>query len=114
MEAKETVELLDAIFGLADATRAALSDGKVSISDAPYFFQPAFKLPTAIGGIEKVPRELADLSDAGRAEVMGYARERFDLPDDRLEVLIEETLRTGWEFAEHIRELVIYKRSKAA
>lgn len=108
---KETIELLDAVFDIADSTKKAMSDGKVTLSDAPAFFGVAWKLPTAIGGIEKVPQELASLGDEGKATVIAHFRDRFDLADDQLEQAIEDALETGWAFGQSVQRLATYRRA---
>ena len=108
---KETIELLDAVFDIADSTKKAMADGKVTLSDAPAFFGVAWKLPTAIGGIEKVPNELKHLGDEGRAKVLAHFRGRFDLADDQLELAIEDALEMGWDFAQAVQRLAIYRRA---
>ncbi len=112
---KETIEFLDFAFGLADATQKSLaSDGKINLFDVPNYVAVAFKAPAAFGGIENVPRELAELTDDERKEVIAYFEDRFDLPNDDLERLIENTLATGWAFAESIRAIIQFKKQKAA
>jgi len=111
-EAKETIELLDAVFGLADATQRSLQDdGKITIGDAGNFFSPVLKLPAAIGGAQNVPRELAQLTDEGRQEVLDYFAQRFDLKDDELEQHIEDALNTGTAFVISITRLAKHKRA---
>jgi len=112
VQAKETIELLDGVFSLVDATRASLEDdGKITISDVGNYFGAVLKLPAAIGGINKIPKELAELSPASRQEVIDYFAVRFDLSSDELEVLIEDTLRAGYEFATSIINLAKYKKT---
>ena len=111
-EAKETVELLDAIFSLTDGVRASLADdGKITLIDIGNFIGPLTKLPLAIAGIESIPSELSKLSAAGRVEVLDYFAERFDLADDLLEARIEAALATGYEFANAVLALAKYKRA---
>ena len=112
--AKETIELLEFLFDLGDATQASLADdGKISIGDAPKFFGVVWKAPVAIGGIQNVPKELSDLSEEGKAEVLAYVRQRFDLPDDELELLIEDTLQLGFSLAGNVSRWLKYSRKAA-
>jgi hypothetical protein len=111
-QTKETIELLDAVFGLADASQRSLEDdGKITIGDAGNFFGPALKLPAAIGGIQKVPSELAGLDGNGRQEVLDYFAKRFELPDDELEAHIESALQTGYQFAVSVIALARYRKA---
>lgn len=111
---KETIEFLDFAFDVADAVQASLNDdGKITLKDAPRFFGAIWKMPAAIGGLQEIPTELRDLEPEERAQVIAFAKKRFDLPDDELEVLIEATLESGWVFAQNIRDLVKYRKPVA-
>lgn len=108
--AKDTIELIDGIFDLVDATDASLKDdGKITVTDAPKFFGFVMKLPAAVGGIQNVPRELSDLDDETREEVVSYFAKRFDLDNDTLELHIEDALRTGYAFAVSLGKLATRK-----
>lgn len=111
-EAKETIELLDGVFAVVDATENSLKDdGKIDLKDSPKYFGALLKLPAAIGGAQKVPTELSHLSEEGKQEVLDYFAERFDLNDDELEAYIEDALRTGAAFTASIVHLAKYKRA---
>ena len=89
---KETKELLEFGFNLQDAIRTSNSDGKITIMDAPNFFPVLMAGVRGIGGIQLVGAELLDLEDAEKNELIEFARETFNLPDDQLEILIEDTI----------------------
>lgn len=109
---KETIEFLDFAFGLADATQKSLTaDGKINLFDVPNYVAVSFKAPAAFAGIELVPKELASLSEEDRKEIITYFEQRFDLPNDELEVLIENTLAAGWAFAESLRAIIMYRKA---
>ena len=109
---KETVEFLDFCFDLADATERSLEDdGKINLFDAPKYGRAMLGAPAAFGGIQLVPKELGDLQPDEREFVMDHARKRFDIPNDELEVLIENTLSSGWAFADNLRQIVTYKKA---
>jgi len=88
----ETKELLDFGFNLQGAFVGSLEDGKITLMDTPRFLKVLGSAGKAFGGIQKVGAELLDLSEAEHKELIDFARERFDLPDDVLELLIEDTL----------------------
>jgi len=89
---KETKELLEFGFKMQKAIVAAASDGKVDLTDAPLFFPPLMASVKAFGGIQGVSAELLNLDDVEKKELLDFARESFDLPDDQLEMLIEDTI----------------------
>jgi hypothetical protein len=114
-QVKETTELLGFLFDLADATQASIKDdGKITFTDVPKFLAVAWKAPLAFGGIQEVPKELKELDDEGREAIIEFVRRRFDLPNDQLETLIEDTLATGWQFAMTLKALVEYRKPEAA
>lgn len=109
---KETIEFLDFAFDLADATQQSLaSDGKINLFDVPNYIKVAFKAPAAFGGIELVPRELANFNEEERRFIIDHVNKRFDLPNDKLEGLIEKTLASAWAFAENLRDLIAFKKA---
>lgn len=111
-QAKETVEFLDFVFDLADATKAAKADdGKVNLKDAPKYFGAAWKAPAAIGGIEAIPKELSEHSPGGKQEVISYLLQRFNLADDELEALYEDTMTVGFQLASVLERWVDRKRT---
>lgn len=89
---KELKELLAFGFKLQKAI-ASLGDGKINvIVDAPKFLPALLSAPKAFGGIGLVLAEIKDLDEAEREELLAFVRDEFDLSDDRLEELIEDTL----------------------
>lgn len=90
---KETKELLDFGFKLQNAIMGALEDKKINVViDAPKFLPALIAAPKAINGINFVGRELADLDDVERKELSDFIRERFELSDASLEIIIEDTI----------------------
>lgn len=89
----ELKELLAFGFKLQKAILSSLEDGKVNVLlDAPKFLPALLAAPKAFGGINQVLKEIGDLTDAERAELVEYVSTEFDLADDQLEYLIEDTL----------------------
>lgn len=89
---QELKEALAFGFSVQDGIVQATADGKIDSDDVTVLF-PIFQ--TAKVGVEGLGNPLArwkDLSDEKREELFDYARERFDLPNDILELLIEDTL----------------------
>lgn len=90
---KETTEMLDLVFKLTGALSSSLEDGKFQvITDAPKFIASAMAAPKAITGANLIPAELTSATEEDRQKLITFARERFDLPDDELEILIEDSL----------------------
>lgn len=90
---KEIRELLEFGFDAQDAINNSLAnDGRIDAKDFPYLFP---LLSSAGPAFENVGNPLArwkELSQAAKDRVKAWAKERFDLIDDYLEFLIEDTL----------------------
>lgn len=108
---EETKELLEWGFAVQEAISGSLEDGKINLADAPRFFPALVKSAKGIGGINKVGAELLDLSPTEEVELLDFVRERFDLPDDRLELLIEDTLYQLLEIYRTSRRWADYRRA---
>lgn len=91
----ETVDLLEFVLGLSEAIDKSLSDdGKITRNEFASFLTP-FMLygPKAVVGIQDVPKEWKDLSQEEAAFLITYFEGRFDLTNEKLELLLEKTLR---------------------
>jgi hypothetical protein len=107
----ETKESLTWLFDLTDAIIKSLEDGKVSIADAPKFWGTLIGSGKAIGGINQVPLEIAELSSEELAELVQLVKNRFNLADHRLEELIENILFHALQLTINIT--AIYNLKKA-
>lgn len=90
---QEVIELLGFGFDVQDFFNTALADKKITIAET---LQGAFRISgSAQLGLDMPEDPISmwrKLSDEERAEVLNFARQRFDLNDDILELLIEDTL----------------------
>jgi len=91
----------DVTFGFA----RSLEDGKLSFQDLPNFLPAARTLLPAIKDIDQVDDEFADLDDSERAELIAYFADRFDLPSDEVERVIEKLFRVGLDLADVIGDV---------
>lgn len=76
----------------ADSIIKALADGKITFSDAPYFFSAMIKLPKAISGIDKVPAEISDLDENEMKELVQIVKDNLGVPTDQCKVIVEKSL----------------------
>ena len=111
---KETIEVLTFGFDFSEAVQMAkTNDGKVDWKDAGLFFGLAVgSLPKAISGIQNVPKELSELSEEERDEIVMYFSDRFDLTKDKLEELIEKTLKVVLDLVDVVSGYIIYSNNK--
>jgi len=87
MSEKVGIEELKDVLAFGIDVGEALSDG-IGIED----ISALFGLPEAIAGISNVPAEIADLDEAERKELKEYVSTEFDIPDDKLEAVIEQSI----------------------
>lgn len=89
---QDTLDVLSFGFDCQNAIVNALSDGKVNLWDLPFVLKPLTSAGDAVQGFQNVKNELLDLDDSERDTVHAFVRERFDIADDEIEALIEQTI----------------------
>jgi hypothetical protein len=86
---EETKDVVKAICGLGNAIAASLADdGKITFSDYPKFIGPLISLPAAISGIGEVPKELKDLTEEEKQELIDLVRSELNVGERAEEVTI--------------------------
>lgn len=90
IEETKDVVLFATLF--ADSIIKSLADGKITITDAPYFFNAMIKLPKAISGIEKVPAEISDLDENEMKELIQIVKDNLGVPTDQCKTIVEKSL----------------------
>lgn len=100
---KETQEMLDFVLGLGNALGKSLVDGKVGIGDVHNFVAPLMTAGNAFNNAVGIPAELRDLSAVEKEALLARVKQKFDLPDDKLEAIVENSL----EILGHIHALVL-------
>lgn len=90
---QELHELLIFAFNFQDALVRSLSDGKIDFSDIGNLWPLATSAAPAFKGVGNPLSRLSNLSDIERGALIELARQRFDLPNDMLEILIEDSIR---------------------
>jgi hypothetical protein len=92
---KELGEMLKFVCALADGIGEAAKDGSVTLGDAAHLIPRLYKLPSAADGIAEIPAEVADLSQDEVAALVAMIKDELDLPQDKLEMAIEDALEIG-------------------
>lgn len=109
---KETKEAVDFLFDITDAVIDSLDgDGKITITDIPKFLKPLKSGIGGISGIEKLPKEIVDLTPIELSELTDYIANRFDIKDDTLEAKVEDTLKLSGSLALVIRDIYSLKKT---
>lgn len=89
---KELKEVLAFGFDGMDAFKLAAEDKEFSISDLKYLFPLYSSARAAIDNIGNPWERFQALNADERFELLQYVKERFDIADEELELLIEDTL----------------------
>ncbi len=103
---KESKELLYFVVEFGNALGRSLEDGKISVLELGNFIGSLGAVAPAFEGTADLPTEIADLSEAEKQELIELVEDRFDIPQDGVEALIEKGLRTGVAIAEFVNDVV--------
>ena len=95
---KDLKEALDFALSTAMVVDNNLQDG-FQWTDVFSLVPVLSKLPVAVEGIENVPDELEAMQndEEGRAELIAYVKDLYDIDDDHAEALVEQGVRAGVE-----------------
>jgi hypothetical protein len=91
-QVKDTLEVLDFGFKFMNAVTESLADGKVNLLDIPSVLSPLMAAGAAVDGFQNVKNELLTLDPIGKSIINEFVTERFDVRNDQVELLIEETI----------------------
>jgi len=95
---KETTELILACVYLGNGVgKVAESNGFKKgwfglITYFPYFTRFLTSLPSALSGISDIPKELETMSLFDRRRLMQTIKDKFDIPQDEIENVLEDAL----------------------
>lgn len=70
----------------------ALEDGKFQLMEATGFFDEILQIPGVVKSFPAIKDELKDLSPEERQELYDYLAVEFDIPNDRVEVFVENSI----------------------
>lgn len=97
MDIKETKEALGGVIALGNATGKSMEDGKISWTDSANYLAAIMQLPGAIAGAGEIPEELKDLDDNEKAALIAYVKTEFDIPNEKVEGIVEEGLALAYQ-----------------
>lgn len=93
MDLKDTKELVKFVIGLGEAVDKSLADGRISIGDLRHFMNPLMDAGDAFSDISNIPAELKDMTQEESQELLEYIRKEFDIENDKIEKVIENSLQ---------------------
>lgn len=81
-------------FGLDVANKIAtdLQDGKITTMEIFGFIPELTEIPDVVKSWPDIAAELKEVSAEERVELLDYIKQNFDIPDDQLESVIEDSL----------------------
>ena len=86
---EETKDALTFVLRLGEGFANALEDGKLSFADFIHFAGAFQSVPAALSGAYSIPKELSDLTEDEARELIDWAKEEFDIPQDGIEEIVE-------------------------
>lgn len=89
---QELQEVLTFAFAFQDAIVRSLEDGEVSLADAGNLWPVVTAAGPAFKNLGNPLERFRNLPENERIVLLEWARQRFDLPNDTLEYLIEDTI----------------------
>jgi hypothetical protein len=89
---KELGEVLKFVCALGNAIGEAAKDGEISLGDATHLIPLLYRLPAAVDGMADIAAEVKDMSQDEMDALIAMVKEELDLPQDQIEVAVEEAL----------------------
>lgn len=79
---------------LGEQLSSVLEDGKLKTIEMLSFLDELMQLPGVVNAAADIKNEVLELDEADRAELLDYVKSEFDIPNDRLEAMVEAGLST--------------------
>lgn len=92
---KNLKEVLAFVLSLSEAMYKSMADGRIGLTDMVYFLEAFRKLSDAVDDIHIAVKEMMDIDEAEKAELIAYAKEEFDIPNDMIEEYVEKGIALG-------------------
>ena len=111
---KELRELLAFAFELQDALRKMMEDKRITLVDVRHFIPLIFLIKPALEDMGNPLDRLKQLTAEEKLELVSYAKSRFDLSNEQLELLVQESIQ---EIAGDIavaKKWIAFRRKNAA
>ena len=106
---KETKEMLGLVIAVGNGVGASLNDNKISIFDLRHFVNALNVSKAAVDNAKNIPKELKDLDEKEKQELVEYVKTTFDIPQDNVEIVVEKALAVAIQFGDLIGALISKK-----
>src|SRR5688500_18150598 len=75
------------------AVKAAKSDGKIDVADAPLLLKPVMALFPMIAVIPTVPKQFGDLDESEKAHLVEYVKAKKLVDDSKVALFVERSFK---------------------
>ena len=104
---KDSKEFLMFILGLGNAGGESMKNGTIDFRDALNFWEPMTLAEDAFDGFQNIYEELLNATPDQYEELYQMSAEKFDIPQDRIERVIEKGIKASLNMIEMV---MIWKR----
>jgi len=105
MSTKETRELLSFALGIFNWGGRSLQDGKVDWNELIALGPKFLDVSKAFEGIEQIPTELKNMNPQEAKDLIEYAKKEFDIPQDKVEMIVESSLEILYRIYKLFKDL---------
>lgn len=105
MDIKESKELLTFLAKFGSAIDKSLADGKINFLDIGTIFDPLIVAKAAFEDVNKIPSELADLTNEEAAELVTVIETELEITSERAEQLAEKGLALAIHLVAYINDI---------
>lgn len=88
----ETIDVIEFGISLTNSMMRAFGDGKLTLTDVPYFIAPMTKLPAALSGMSMVPFEITDIQKLDLQKLVDLVKGNLTIDDKKAKSIIEYSL----------------------
>lgn len=90
-------KVLDVVIGISNDTGKALEDGKFEGKEALAYLDDLMKIPNIVSDLPALKEQFKDIDASEREELIEYAKVQFDIPQDRIEAIVESSLLIAYK-----------------
>lgn len=101
----ETKDVVEFGISLTNSLIHAFKDGKITLTDVPYFISPMTKLPSALSGINMVPFEVGDIQKFELQKLTDFVKENLDIDNKKARNIIEYSLLVIYDIYELVKTI---------
>jgi hypothetical protein len=102
---KDVEEMAVFMVALANGAGQSLADGEINLTDIGNLMGALTKAPAAFEGVGNIPTQAAEMSEEDWAGLVETVKNQFDIPQDKVEGLVERALSLGKDLFSFVQEL---------